>query len=429
MEMYKIYFNSVNNVYNNPNVKYHHNNGNNNKSNNKSNNKNGNKYDNNKGTGRDTPSKEKRGNNKKYLKNGEIEQNQKEKYLIITVDMDDDVGRKANIKTPILGRDDCINAAIKLGLSDPGDTDINSILGGVKFYDELKKNGNDVELALISGHKDVESRECAKKIKEQLDFLMYLYEPNFVYFISDGMEDELALKYLKSKDIFVWKKRVVVKQSESLESTYYLVQEFLKKTMSQYVPLIFTSIGFAMVIYALFADLGWRIIAGIVGLYILSEGSGLIRDLKKSFDEGKKSLEFGKLTPIGNTLGILITIIGFLYSYNMVRGMELIQSIGVFIDNFTNPLVLGTLIVVIVHFVDDVIYSNSNILELLKKFLFKIIIIFMFRELLFMFSSFLEGNTQFVVLVIYVVVYTGILILLSVILFYRPKKEVLNKNI
>ncbi|MBW9220627.1 DUF373 family protein [Methanothermococcus sp. SCGC AD-155-M21] len=358
-----------------------------------------------------------------------MDHNQKEKYLIITVDMDDDVGRKANIKTPILGRHDCINAAIKLGLSDPGDTDINSILGGVKFYEELKKTGNDVELALISGHKNVESKECAKRIKEQLDFLIYLYEPNFIYFISDGMEDELVLKYLESKDIFVWKKRIVVKQSESLESTYYLVQEFLKKTMSQYVPLIFTSIGFAMVIYAIFADLGWRIIAGIVGLYILSEGSGLIKDLKKSFTEGKKSLEFGKLTPMGNTLGILIIIIGFLYSYNMARGMELIQSIEVFINNFTNPLILGILISIIVHFVDDVIYSNSSILDLLKKFLFKIIIIFMFRELLFEFSSFLGGNTQFVVLVIYVVIYTAILIMLSIILFYGPKEGEVDKNI
>ncbi|MBW9221734.1 DUF373 family protein [Methanothermococcus sp. SCGC AD-155-C09] len=419
MEIFKIYFNFVNGVYN-YNTKYRYNN--------EYNNENSDKYNNNGSTNKDTLSNKKRKNNKKYLKNGEIEQNQKEKYLIITVDMDDDVGRKANIKTPILGRHDCINAAIKLGLSDPGDTDINSIIGGVKFYDELKKSGNDVELALISGHKNVESKECAKRIKEQLDFLIYLYEPNFIYFISDGKEDELVLKYLESKDIFVWKKRVVVKQSESLESTYYLIQEFLKKTMSQYVPLIFTSIGFAMVIYAIFADLGWRIIAGIVGLYILSEGSGIIKNLKKSFAEGKKSLEFGKLTPMGNTLGILIIIIGFLYSYNMARDMELIQSIEVFINNFTNPLILGILIGIIVHFVDDVIHSNNDILDLLKKFLFKIIIIFMFRELLFEFSSFLGGNTQFVVLVIYVVAYTAILILLSVILFYRPKEKVVNKN-
>ncbi|HIP84765.1 MAG TPA: DUF373 family protein, partial [Methanothermococcus okinawensis] len=180
-----------------------------------------------------------------------------DRYLVIVVDMDDDVGRKANIKTPVIGRSNCINAAVKLGLADPGDTDINSILGGVKLYDDLKREEYEVELALISGNKDVESKECAKKIKEQLDFLLYLYEPTFVYFVSDGKEDELVLKYLEGKDVFVWKKRVVVKQSEYLESTYYLIQEFLKKTMSQYLPFIFTSIGFAMVIYAIFADLGW----------------------------------------------------------------------------------------------------------------------------------------------------------------------------
>ena len=102
--------------------------------------------------------------NIEVMKNIKLKEMKKDnKYLVIVVDMDDDIGRKANIKTPILGREDCINAAIKLGLSDPGDTDTNSILGGIKLYDELKKDGCDVEVAIVSGHKNVESEKCAKK--------------------------------------------------------------------------------------------------------------------------------------------------------------------------------------------------------------------------------------------------------------------------
>nr|WP_232210878.1 DUF373 family protein [Methanothermococcus okinawensis] len=344
------------------------------------------------------------------------------KYLVIVPDMDDDLGRKANIKTPILGRADSINSAIKLGLSDPGDTDVNSILGGIKFYDELKKEGKDVELAIISGHKDVESEECARRIKEQLDFLMYLYEPDFIYLVSDGREDEMVLKYLENKDAFVWKKRIIVKQNESLESTYYLIQEFLKKTMSQYVPFIFTSVGFAMVIYAIFADLGWRIIMGMVGLYILSEGSGLTRALKKSFSEGKKGLEFGKLAPIGNIISVLIVVVGIIYSYNASYHLNFINAIGIFIYNFANPLTLGLLIYITVHFIDDIIYTNKEILSLLKRFFFKIIVIFITREMLFEFSKFLNGNALFTVVIAYVVIYIAILIILSSILFYKEKE-------
>jgi len=355
---------------------------------------------------------------KKILKDS----NSNEKYLIVIVDMDDDIGRKANIKTPVLGRSDCINAAIKLGLADPGDTDINSILGGVKLYDDLKKEGYEVELALISGHKNVESKECAKKIKEQLDFLLYLYEPTFIYFVSDGKEDELVLKYLEGKNVFVWKKRIVVKQSEYLESTYYLIQEFLKKTMSQYLPFIFTSIGFAMVIYAIFADLGWRIIVGIIGLYILSEGSGLIRDLKRSLKEGKKSLEFRRLTPIGNTIALLIIAIGALYSYSMAQSMNLINFVGTFLQYFTDLFILGVFIVLVAHSIDDIIYSDRDILDILKRFLFGIVILFIFREILLRFSNLLCGKTQFIELIVSIVIYTLITAILFIVLFYRGRR-------
>jgi len=347
----------------------------------------------------------------------------REKYLVIIVDMDDDVGRKANIKTPVLGRSDCINAAIKLGLADPGDTDINSILGGVKLYDDLKREGYEVELALISGYKDVESKECAKKIKEQLDFLLYLYEPTFVYFVSDGKEDELVLKYLEGKNVFVWKKRIVVKQSEYLESTYYLIQEFLKKTMSQYLPFIFTSIGFAMVIYAIFADLGWRIIVGIVGLYILSEGSGLIEDLKRSLKEGKKTLEFRRLTPMGNIIALLIVIIGAFYSYNMANSGDLVNFVGKFLYYFTDLFVLSMFIVLVAHSIDDIIYSSRDILDILKKFLFGIVILFILREILLKFSNLLCGEAQFIELVVSVVVYTIITGILFIVLFYNRNRN------
>lgn len=353
----------------------------------------------------------------------EMEKKENKKYLIIITDMDDDIGRKAYIKTPILGREDCINAAIKLGLSDPGDTDTNSILGGINLYDELKKERYDVEVAIVSGHKDVESEKCAKKIKEQIDFLMYLYEPDFIYLVSDGKEDELVLNYIDRKDVFVWKKRIIVKQNESLESTYYLIQEFLKKTMSQYVPFIFTAIGFTLVIYAIFADFGWRIIAGMVGLYILSEGSGFIKALKKSIKEGKESLEFGKIAPVGNIICWIIIIVGIIYAYNTSYNLEFVNAVGTFIYTIANPLTLGMLLYITIHFIDDLLHTSKDMLMLLKGFFFKILIIFMSRELLIEFSQYLDGNVSFMVLSIYVVVYISILIILSAILFHMKNSN------
>ena len=182
-----------------------------------------------------------------------------------------------------------------------------------------------------------------------------------------------------------------------------------------------------MVIYAIFADLGWRIIAGMVGLYILSEGSGLTHALKKSFKEGKKGLEFGKLSPIGNIVSILVILIGILYAYNVSYHLEFIQSVGSFIYNFANPLALGLLIYITVHFIDDIIYTNKEMLKLLKGFFFKIIVIFMSREILFEFSKFLGGKVSFTTVIVYVIVYIALLIILSSILFYKQNKDNLHK--
>ncbi|MBP2201020.1 putative membrane protein [Methanococcus voltae] len=345
------------------------------------------------------------------------------KYLIIVVDMDDDVGRKANISSPILGRNENISAAVKLGLADPGDSDVNSILGGVKHYDSLKRENRDVELATITGAKDVNSEECAIRIKEQLDFLIYLYEPDFIYIVSDGKEDETILKYLELKDIFVWKKRIVIKQNESLESTYYLIQEFINKTMSRYIPLIFVSIGFVLILYAVFQDLGWRIISGLLGIYVLSEGAGLTENIKSKIMESKEGLQVGKISPAGGIISLLIIIVGGIYAYRVSEDPEWILFVGKFLLNIASPLTLSVAILVCVHFIDDLVHTKKNILNLLKALFFQIITVLMVRQLLIVFSTYLLGSGSFNEIIVYIVVYIAILIILSAVLFYNSKNS------
>ena len=53
--------------------------------------------------------------------------------LIVCVDRDDDVGKKAGIATPVIGRDACIEAAQRLALEDPEDADSNAIFAAVSY--------------------------------------------------------------------------------------------------------------------------------------------------------------------------------------------------------------------------------------------------------------------------------------------------------
>ncbi len=63
------------------------------------------------------------------------------RVLILAIDRDDDFGKKAGVKGPVIGRDACLDAAVKLSLADPEDSDANVLYAAVKLYDELKEKG------------------------------------------------------------------------------------------------------------------------------------------------------------------------------------------------------------------------------------------------------------------------------------------------
>src|SRR5437660_1475214 len=73
------------------------------------------------------------------------------KILVLCVDRDDDIGVKTGIKTPLIGREANLNAATKLGLADPEDSDVNALLSAISTYDGLVRDGQLAEIATIVG--------------------------------------------------------------------------------------------------------------------------------------------------------------------------------------------------------------------------------------------------------------------------------------
>jgi putative membrane protein len=73
------------------------------------------------------------------------------KLLVICIDRDNDVGDKAGITTPVVGRDACIEAAQRLALEDPEDADSNSIFAAIKTYEDLISKGYQVEVVTVAG--------------------------------------------------------------------------------------------------------------------------------------------------------------------------------------------------------------------------------------------------------------------------------------
>jgi len=152
------------------------------------------------------------------------------KTLILCVDRDDDIGAKGGVATPLIGRRRNLEAAVALGLADPEDSDTNALFAAIHLYDpELaaaERGGNPVEVATVTGHKDL-GVKADRKVSAELDEVLKAVRPDEVILVSDGAEDEQILPLLTSRARVVHVHRSVVKQAPRLEGFYYVLTRLL----------------------------------------------------------------------------------------------------------------------------------------------------------------------------------------------------------
>src|SRR5712691_2700656 len=149
------------------------------------------------------------------------------KILVLCVDRDDDIGVKTGIRAPLVGREANLNAATKLGLADPEDSDVNALLSAVSTYDNLVKEGQDAEIATICG--DVRVGATSDLIlTQQLDQVLEQLRPDRVFLVSDGAEDEAFAPVVGSRIRVDHVRRVYVRQTPTAESMYYTIGRQLR---------------------------------------------------------------------------------------------------------------------------------------------------------------------------------------------------------
>lgn len=231
--------------------------------------------------------------------------------LVICIDRDDDLGEKAKVLSPIIGREDNINAAVKLASADPEDSDTNTIFGGIKVLDDLISRGVDAEIVTFAGDKNigvVSDQKIARQLEEVLDKI----DAKNAIFISDGAEDETLVPIVQSRIKIDSVKRIVVMQSANLESTYYILKNaFNDPKISQ---TFFVPLGLASVIYAVFllANYPEGAVIGIlaaIGLYMLYRGFGLDDVSAVYWENMKESFYAGRMTFITYTAAALVGIV------------------------------------------------------------------------------------------------------------------------
>jgi putative membrane protein len=152
------------------------------------------------------------------------------RLLVLCIDRDDDIGTKGGIETPIVGRDQCINAGTRLAIEDPEDADGNAIFGAVKTYEELISKGYNAEVAVVAG-KFNRGVEADEKISREVQAILAKYNATGAVIVSDGEDDETVLPVIQSRVPVVSVQRIIIRHSRSVEYSYAVFGRYVKAMM------------------------------------------------------------------------------------------------------------------------------------------------------------------------------------------------------
>jgi len=275
----------------------------------------------------------------------DIEASVASKLLVICVDRDDDVGEKTGIPTPVVGRNECIEAGQRLALEDPEDADSNAIFSAIKTYEDLVSKGYNAQVIVVAG---VTGRgvQADEKIAAEIKSVLMKFSAEGAVIVSDGEDDETVIPIIQNVIPVVSVQRVVMKVSRTIEHSYAVFGKFLKMVMydPKYSKFFLGVPGILLLIGGVGAVTGYTAEIFAVLVSILG-GAFLIR----AFDIDKAWANWAKPTPEGfirmfTLITGLILIAGSIPAGVTNVGLENITTdLGV-LDILTDEIIIGKFI-------------------------------------------------------------------------------------
>ncbi len=207
-----------------------------------------------------------------------------ERTLILCVDRDNDLGVKAGIKTPVLGREGNINAAVNLAIRDPEEPDANAIFEAVRIYDHLSKNSpskgapGEYQIATIAGS-ELGDVGADKELVSELTEVLKSFSASDVILVSDGFADETILPLVQSRVPVTSVRRISVKHSESIEETVWIFSRYLKMIVEnpRYARMALGLPGLLLIVLGILSILNlvnysWIALLIVLGTYLTVRG-------------------------------------------------------------------------------------------------------------------------------------------------------------
>ncbi len=239
-----------------------------------------------------------------------------ERTLILCIDVDDDIGQKAKVETPILSRNSNLEAATALAIADPEEADANAMFGAVRLYDQLEgKYPEEIhQVATIAGS-STGGIEADRKVVRELEKVLASFKATGVILVTDGYADEAVIPLIQSRVPITSIQHVIVKHSERLEETWAVLFRYLRmlvedpyySRVSLGVPGIMLIILGVLTVFGQLQNAG-MVLTIVMGLVLLIKGFGW--DEKLAIARMKLPTPERQLTLASSTAGFIVSLVG-----------------------------------------------------------------------------------------------------------------------
>lgn len=232
--------------------------------------------------------------------------------LVVCVDRAGDIPRQTGITPPIAGWEAVQALVLDVGLSDPEDSSVNSLLEALRITRDLRDGDESADVAVVSGaSEDVVGADRA--VAAQIDNLVESYHPDSVIVVVDSAEDERLVPIIESRVQVDSVDRVVVRQARDIESTYYLLKQFLgdeELRQTVLVPLGVVLLVFPALLIVSSLALALSAITAVLGLFLVYKGLGVDEYLSALPSEVREALYSGRVSIVTYVVGAGLAAIG-----------------------------------------------------------------------------------------------------------------------
>ncbi len=193
--------------------------------------------------------------------------------LVVCLDRDGSLGPDG----PVVGWEAVQALVTDVGVDDPEDSRVNCLLETLRVARDLRDEGEESVVAVVSGGGDGVNSD--RTVARQTDALVDEYGPEAAIVVTDSASDERLVPIIESRIRVDAVDRVVVRQSHDIQSTYYLLKQFLGD--EELRGTILVPIGAALLAFPvllLLADsvtVALSAIAAVIGIFLLYKGLGI----------------------------------------------------------------------------------------------------------------------------------------------------------